>query len=95
VIVQYWRARSVGEVSEACHNERIRHELSVPSAESSCGVRRGVEWEESYHLGRGMIVSTTREMSARAKSEVEKSSKCGSQNQKQPLFIGTGRSLGR
>jgi hypothetical protein len=30
---------SVGEVSEACHNRRIRHELSVPSAESSFYVR--------------------------------------------------------
>ena len=73
MIVQYWRARSVGEVSEACHNEHIRHELSVPSAESSYGVRRGVERVESYHLGRGIIVSATREMLARATSDVEKS----------------------
>ena len=72
--VQCWRARSVGEVSEACHNERIRHELSVPSAESSYGVRGGFEREKSYHLGRGMIVSATREMLARATSDVEKSS---------------------
>ena len=30
-----WRRRSVGEVSEACHNKRIRQELSVPSADTS------------------------------------------------------------
>ena len=38
--VEDGEAKSVGEVSEACHNEHIRQEFSVPSAESSYGVRR-------------------------------------------------------
>lgn len=55
-----WRRRSVGEVSEACHNKHIRQELSVPSAESSYGIREGFEREESYQLNE---VCNTRDVS--------------------------------
>lgn len=65
-----WRRRSVGEVSEACHNKHIRQELSVPSAESSYGIREGFEKKESYQLKN----SVKRRMLARATSSVEKNS---------------------
>ncbi len=67
--------KSVGEVSEACHDRHIRQELSEPSAVSSCGIRRRFEREESYHLGRRMMGSVARDMSAKATNRIEISSK--------------------